>query len=448
VTLPRRDEASCCLLVAVLCALGVGCTAPKPAAHFSTSPSASPRVSGANLESDAVPAAYFGIHAHRLVGIANEPASPWPDIGVGSIRLWDAYVSWADLEPAPRVWRFARLDSLIALAETHRAAVYLTLGRTPRWASSHPDERSAYGLGEQAMPRDLATWTAYVDTVARRYRGRIAAYEIWNEPNQAGMFSGSVDDMATLASAAFRSVKTSDPDAIVITPSPTHAVDGIDWMLRFKRAGGLRSADVVGFHPYVTNDPPEALVPLISQLVARLADSTHVAKPIWITELGWFVQDADGSVRGAAEADAFDHLVLSDTLAAAYVGRALALGWCSGAKRLMWYAWDNDRMGLLEHDHRREKLAATAYRALSSWLAGATVSTCSRAPNGQWQLSIVRTDHTRASIRWSERPAPVGSPSQQSVEATAINPVNPSAADIAAATRWNVPVLISEHAGP
>ena len=349
----------------------------------------------------AVPPEYFGIHIHRALTAPDSRRSPWPAIGVGSWRLWDADVSWADLQPGPKDWRFSRLDSLVALAHSHHVAVYLTLGRTPRWASSRPLERSAYGEGEQSPPSDIALWTVYVDTLSKRYKGRIAAYELWNEPNVPGFFSGSIEDLVAMARVAYSTIKRADPMALVISPSPAGGAKGVEWLSRYLVSGGAEVTDAIGFHPYATNDTPESIVyPLLA--ASRLASSTRGGIPLWVTEVGWFIQNSDLSVHPGAAAGGFDATVLSDTTGAAYVARALILARCAGADRVMWYAWDNYRMGLADPGTRHGKVSARAYQTTARWMVGATVDRCRRDSLGRWQVSL-RSPHGRShTIVWNQ----------------------------------------------
>lgn len=55
--------------------------------------------------------------------------------------------------------------------------VLFTLGQTPRWASYKPNEPSVYGPGRGSPPKSISDWSAFVAAMARRYRGRIHAYE-------------------------------------------------------------------------------------------------------------------------------------------------------------------------------------------------------------------------------------------------------------------------------
>lgn len=350
-----------------------------------------------------VPPEYFGIHIHRAIPDASGMRAGWPSIGIGSWRIWDANVSWAEIEPAPGVWRFDRLDSLVALARVHGVAIYLTLGRTPRWASSRPTEPSAYGSGEQAPPADIATWTAYVDTIAKRYRGRIAAYEIWNEPNMPGFFSGTPDDLVALASAAYPAIKRADSTTAVISPSTSGGMRGVAWLSLYLQQGGAQFTDVVGFHAYATNEAPEAILPSLRAAV-EVARSTHGGIPLWVTEIGWFFQNSDHSVTRSPVKDAFDATVLPDTLAAAFVARALILARCAGADRVMWYAWDNYRMGMTESDLATPKLPARAYATTAEWMTGKTVRRCVRDRRGRWKVTLATGIRPVATLTWYEGP--------------------------------------------
>ena len=52
--------------------------------------------------------AYFGMHVHNDGKVRN-----WPEIGIGSLRLWDADVSWAYLERVEGRFDFRRLDEYL-----------------------------------------------------------------------------------------------------------------------------------------------------------------------------------------------------------------------------------------------------------------------------------------------------------------------------------------------
>ena len=346
---------------------------------------------------------FFGLHLHRAVADAPETmASVWPAARFGSWRLMAAHVAWSDLEPAPDVWRFERLDSLCALARAHGVTLLYTLGTTPRWASSRPNEPSNFDLGNQAPPTRLSDWERYVDTVAKRYRGRITAYEIWNEPNQAGSFSGTTQQLLELARVANKVVHAVDANAEVTTPSPTGGLRGVAWLADYLDAGGADAADVVAFHFYVSPRSPEAIQALVDSVREVLKLRSLAKMPLWNTETGWLIQNHANRVMPVGPPGTFASRVLDNETSAAYVGRALLVGICSGLARFYWYAWDNRTMGMTEADGQRVKPAGLAYERIVRWTSGARVESCVRRSDGVWTVRLARGGRQYGVVAWSE----------------------------------------------
>lgn len=329
---------------------------------------------------------FFGMHIHRAA-----EGTAWPSVPFGSWRLWDAHVTWADLEPGPHTWNWTRLDAYVALAQAHDVEILLTLGMTPQWASSEPkrhrDARLGYPQGAQAPPARLEDWTQYVRTVALRYKGRIRYYEIWNEPNQSAFFSGSPQQMAELSKAAYGVLKAVDSANIVISPSANCDDTGRLWLNKFLAAGGATYADVIGGHFYVMPRGPEAMVQEIKQ-VQSLIESFHVRKPLWNTEAGWGPPS-----RFSSEPEE-----------AAFVVRTLLLNAAAGVERVYWYAWDNSnwvRLKLADPFTGATRLAGLAYAELYRRLVGARVDGC-RARGSTWSCRIATADHEGEQIVWSD----------------------------------------------
>src|SRR5260370_15278250 len=120
----------------------------------------------------AIPNTYFGLHIHHL---ASPIPTPWPSIPVPAWRLWDAFVSWPDLEPNKGQWQFERLDGYVSLAQQHGTSILLPLGGSPTWASARPQVPSNYSPGFTAEPANLEDWRTFGGTVASRYTRALPA---------------------------------------------------------------------------------------------------------------------------------------------------------------------------------------------------------------------------------------------------------------------------------
>jgi hypothetical protein len=380
-----------------VCLLFLGAEISAPAAAVPKGPPSSPAVPQARR--GLVPAIYFGMHIHRAVARPGDLTfTEWPAVSFGSWRLWDAGVAWPSLEPSNGTWDFSVLDQQVALAERAHVEVLLPLGLSPPWASARPREASAYRPGNSSEPVDLEFWKRYVATVASRYRGHIQAYEIWNEPNLTRFYSGSAETMLRLAALAYRQIKSLDPEALVVSPSATGAA-GLAWLESYLERGGGRWADVIGYHFYVgQNQSPEEMAGLIQQVRAILDRHGLSGKPIWNTETGWRI--AGEQEPPAAWKSPLRGNGLGSRRGAAYVARALVLGWAGGLDRFYWYSWDHYSMGLVEPDGKSLKPAGKAYGIVHEWLVGAKVDSVVENPDGVWTVAIERPGGGEAEIVW------------------------------------------------
>jgi glycosyl hydrolase family 39 (putative alpha-L-iduronidase) len=330
-----------------------------------------------------VPASLFGMHMHYA-----GKGTPWPSVPMAEWRLWDAYVSWADLEPQKGEWHFETLDRYVALAEEHHAGILLVLGQSPAWASARPRERSPYHPGNAAEPENVGDWHDYVQTIAARYKGRILGYEIWNEPNLKQFWTGSVDQMIALAREASDIIHNVDPTANVVSPSAVGR-DGITWLAKFLADGGRDSVDVIGFHFYVTPAAPESMLPVIRRVQRVMSENGVQDKPLWNTETGW------------SDPKPFP----SEGRAAAYLARSYILNWAAGVERLYWYSWDNHRWVSLqttETDNRTLKPAGRAYEAIHNWLVTAQFESCKEDSHHTW-ICVLNRDGAPEWIVWNPR---------------------------------------------
>lgn len=338
-------------------------------------------------------AVYFGMHMHRA-----DEGTKWPAAGFGSWRLWDANVAWPSLEPDRGRWDFARLDRYVAMARLTGVEVLLPLGLSPGWASARPAERSSYAPGNAAEPRNMEDWRNYVRTVATRYKGRIRDFEIWNEPNETGFFSGTPEKLVELTCEAQRVLKSVSPNNRLISPAMVGLAQAPELLAAFLEKGGKSCIDIVGFHFYVPKGPPEALLPLVDRVRSAMKKAGVGHLPLWNTESGWWIENGDGTPTG----DDPPWLTrISVKQSGSWVARSLILGRAAGLERFYWYAWDNKSMGLIESSNGAYKPGATAYTTVVRWLAGNDIDSCTEQA-GRWVCRLKSKEgNLRGSIVWT-----------------------------------------------
>jgi len=130
-------------------------------------------------------------------------------------------------------------------------------------------------------PDKIPYFLQYVEGIVRRYKGRIHAYEIWNEPNWL-FWKGSDEDFFTLATETAKRIKEVDPHCYLVVGSfwrvPRSFIRGMF------RSGAFQYADAVSFHPYALT--PEGTIVLYDELKAILEEEGFRGD-IWVTEVGF-----------------------------------------------------------------------------------------------------------------------------------------------------------------
>ena len=202
-----------------------------------------------------------------------------------------AEVPWSELEPrGPNqidASALAVTDRLVNDASAAGIGVIAMVESTPCWASSAPASllQVCVPTGSKANawpPGNPATYAAFVAFLAQRYGTRLAAIEVWNEPDQANedYFAGPEKPQryAALLRAAYPAIKQANPLVPVLAGSLVGS-NGV--FLRALYAAGIKGYyDGLSVHFYNL-----VLASLRAIHETQLANGD--SKPLWLNEFGW-----------------------------------------------------------------------------------------------------------------------------------------------------------------
>ncbi|MEO7745631.1 MAG: endo-1,4-beta-xylanase [Actinomycetota bacterium] len=229
----------------------------------------------------------------------------------GTLRLWDTRTTWAHLEPTRGVFDWERLDGYVEQARSQHVRVLLVLGSTPAWAATEPTAPGAGWLarGSSSPPRSDADWVAYVDAVLARYRGRIEAYQVWNEAQSPQFWKGTPQGLAHLTQLTAARVAALDPAALVVaTPLQPRQAHWQLWSAAYLAALADRGwpVDVFAVHSYQPDAlaDPDGRFGLMRQVQAVLRAAGAPRHPLWDTEVNYSSPAFGGHpVQGQQAAD-------------------------------------------------------------------------------------------------------------------------------------------------
>lgn len=342
----------------------------------------------------AQPAAAANSITYRFFGVNDKNPNGtgvggWPLAPVGSIRLWDAGVSWKEIEVAPGSFDFTRLDGIVTTARAKRAEILLVLGQTPVFHATNPKAPGHYGPGATSMP-NLTAWRNYVRKVALHYKGKGIRYQVWNEPNILGFWSGTAAQMATLTKVTNDVLYANDRSALLVAPSLAtrrSGQSGRGWIDDFfaqrptrvgydYRVGHYIDVVSLSLYPMATGSPESSMTQL--RQVKTILAKYGVNKPIWNTEINY-------GVTGETVA------LLSNARQAANVGRTYVLNAANGVKRVHWYEWDLQNIANTRMTYANKHTVSPAGRAFSvvrSWMVDARMDGCTRNSAGTYTCTI------------------------------------------------------------
>lgn len=172
--------------------------------------------------------------------------------------------AWRDIETVQK-GRFDwwRTDRIIEDIEKHDLRVIIRLDRQPFW--SQPDGGTL--PLENVPPANYQDFGDFCRAVATRYRGRIDAYQVWNEPNLAREWGNNPPDPAAyvrLLATCYEGIKSADPAALVISAglAPTgttlpEALPADEFLHGMYAAGGAAYFDMLGMNAPGYAAPPE-----------------------------------------------------------------------------------------------------------------------------------------------------------------------------------------------
>ena len=161
--------------------------------------------------------------------------------------------AWSDLEPQPGRWDWRQADRIVGEVADRGLSLIVRLGQVPSWA-----RKADRKLAHDAPPEDISRWSDYCSIVAQRYKGKVAAYQIWNEPNLSREWGDQQPEPAayvTLLAACSEAIRAEDPTAILVSaglaPTGNHddsAMPDDIFLDHMYRNEFQQYIDVVGVH--------------------------------------------------------------------------------------------------------------------------------------------------------------------------------------------------------
>ncbi len=216
--------------------------------------------------------------------------------GVQWLRL---PLRWHWLEPERGVYRWDRVEGVVDGAAAAGLRLLAVLGGTPSWSSGvAPGNVPAVVHWDAFEPVEADDFADYVYRVAEHFRGRVQAYELFNEPNSQSHWQPAPNParFINLLCAGYLAAKFADPESVIVVGGlngngltrGSQAPASRNFLKAIYAGRGAGCFDVLAIHPFV--HPTEtglaglqAWVDETRQYMLARGDP----RPLWLTEAGW-----------------------------------------------------------------------------------------------------------------------------------------------------------------
>jgi hypothetical protein len=248
----------------------------------------------------------YGVQVHFFAGDLGTIISWIDGLGVGWVKQ---QVEWHTIEVRPGEYDWEPLDHVVDSCEAMGFKLLLSVVRAPDWLRAD--------ALESGPPQDFVQYGRFMEELSARYKGRVAAYELWNEPNLAREWRGDTLDPArfvALVAEGSKAVRAADPGALIVSGAPAvtgindgvTAIDDRIFLQGMYEAGIAQWVDGIGAHPYGFANPPGEswqdpthvssshndhpsffFLDTLEDYHAIMLEYGDVTQKLWVTEFGW-----------------------------------------------------------------------------------------------------------------------------------------------------------------
>jgi len=172
-------------------------------------------------------------------------------------------IAWREIEGSEKGgYDWFRADHVVDAVTSRQLNLIMRVDHHPFWSQAPGTDYVVNG-----PPANMADMQDFCHALAQRYKGRVRAYQVWNEPNLAREWGNQPPDpirYVEMLKACYIGIKTADPQALVISAglAPTgtglpEAMPDDQFIEKMYQAGAAPYFDLLGVHAAGYKEPPE-----------------------------------------------------------------------------------------------------------------------------------------------------------------------------------------------
>ncbi|TKJ25130.1 MAG: hypothetical protein CEE42_08190 [Promethearchaeota archaeon Loki_b31] len=193
------------------------------------------------------------------------------------VRWTNTGFPWRDIEWSNDNYNYSGFDDYVANCTKYNIKIIANLNHPPSWLN--------LSTTEYVPPKYIDHYLEFVNKTIRRYNDTVAAWDIWNEPDQKRFWDGPIEHYYYLFGRVVNLIHDIDPDLYIMGPSLASAGSPYfpPHLEEMFKLGIMKHVDAISFHFYTFD--PDTLYQGIKQYVT-LGNKYGFKGDYVITEMG------------------------------------------------------------------------------------------------------------------------------------------------------------------
>jgi hypothetical protein len=309
-------------------------------------------------------------------------------------------IRWSDVEPKEGTYHWGRYDKAVDSLAAEGIRISEIWHDSPPW--TRPEKAGADKDARRNRPEDLRAMYRFAKAAARHFRGKVQAWEVWNEPD-IFFWPELADRFGGTLKAAALGIKDGDPRALVLQGALCSGVTAFASHWLETKPGD--AFDIFNWHIY--KEPADYPAELAGY--RKLFDQYGAAqRPAWISECGIRLDATEGQGKRLLDQKNLD-------AQARFMPQSVAMSLASGNQKHFYfvlpdYLEGTNQFGALQPDLTPHPAflalsAAANFLGLSTYLGGLAV--------GAAEVHAFKTSSGPLYVVWSKLKSPVALPTDR-----------------------------------
>lgn len=211
----------------------------------------------------------FGVGFEKLDRNAFDPSDKYIKLSALNVKHVRIQSGWERTEKQEGVYDFEWLETVVDKLSEHNMSAWICLCYgNPLYTEAAKKVFGSVGCPPIKTERERTAWANYCKAIARKFKGKVNCYEIWNEPDGTHCWKHgtSPEEYAEFVKLTVGALREVDKDLYIVGGALGVTTRWANWLKKSLDCGLADGLNAISYHRYTAQ--PESNLRFYEQLVS------------------------------------------------------------------------------------------------------------------------------------------------------------------------------------